>query len=237
MKFRAGAARSVVDGIQHARRRLDGIRRVAARDTADVAVGVDEARHDHASAELDALRVVRDDDLPLGADRDDALVLDDDTPFSMGAPETGRMVAAVKAVVAAAATAGRQASHGAQKYSIRLVIAFFSWAGSKEGKTYRIGRSRTRKCRGGCYACEAGEGCATERQLPQEMTMSVAKISEISASSTKSFEDAIAEGLKRFSRTVEGVQEAWVNEQKVKVSGGSISEYRVSMKVTFIVKD
>ena len=67
--------------------------------------------------------------------------------------------------------------------------------------------------------------------------MSVAKVSEISASSTKSFEDAISEGLKRFSRTVEGVQEAWVNEQKVKISGNSISEYRVSMKVTFIVKD
>lgn len=67
--------------------------------------------------------------------------------------------------------------------------------------------------------------------------MSVAKVSEISASSTKSFEDAIAQGLKRFSRTVEGVQEAWVHEQKVKVSGGSIDEYRVTMKVTFIVND
>ena len=67
--------------------------------------------------------------------------------------------------------------------------------------------------------------------------MSVAKVSEISSSSTKSFEDAIASGLKRFSRTVEGVQEAWVHEQKVKVSGDSIAEYRVTMKVTFIVKD
>ncbi len=67
--------------------------------------------------------------------------------------------------------------------------------------------------------------------------MSVAKVSEISASSTKSFEDAIAQGLDRFSRTIEGAQEAWVSEQKVKVSGGSIEEYRVTMKVTFIVKD
>jgi dodecin len=73
--------------------------------------------------------------------------------------------------------------------------------------------------------------------MPQEMTMSVAKVSEISSSSTKSFEDAIASGLKRFSRTVDGVQEAWVHEQKVKVSGDSIAEYRVTMKVTFIVKD
>ncbi len=67
--------------------------------------------------------------------------------------------------------------------------------------------------------------------------MSVAKVSEISASSGKSFEDAIAQGLKRFSRTVEGVQEAWVHDHKVKVSGGNIEEYRVTMKVTFIVKD
>lgn len=67
--------------------------------------------------------------------------------------------------------------------------------------------------------------------------MSVAKVSEITASSNKSFEDAIAQGIKRFCRTVEGVQEAWVHEQKVKVSGGNIDEYRVTMKVTFIVKD
>ncbi|HZD51511.1 MAG TPA: dodecin family protein [Woeseiaceae bacterium] len=66
--------------------------------------------------------------------------------------------------------------------------------------------------------------------------MSVAKVSEITASSSKSFEDAITQGIQRFSRTVEGVQEAWVHEQKVKVSGDSVSEYRVTMKVTFIVK-
>lgn len=67
--------------------------------------------------------------------------------------------------------------------------------------------------------------------------MSVAKVSEITASSSRGFEDAIQQGIKRFSSTVEGVQEAWVNEQKVKISGGSVAEYRVTMKVTFIVKD
>ena len=72
---------------------------------------------------------------------------------------------------------------------------------------------------------------------PQETDMSVAKVSEITASSTKSFEDAIVQGIKRFSRTVEGVQGAWVSEQKVKISGDAISEYRVTMKVTFIVND
>lgn len=67
--------------------------------------------------------------------------------------------------------------------------------------------------------------------------MSVAKVSEITASSGQSFEDAIAQGIKRFSRTVEGVQEAWIHEQKVKISGDAISEYRVTMRVTFVVKD
>lgn len=67
--------------------------------------------------------------------------------------------------------------------------------------------------------------------------MSVAKVSEITARSGQSFEDAIAQGLKRFCRTVENVQEAWVHEQKVKVNGDSISEYQVTMKITFIVND
>jgi flavin-binding protein dodecin len=67
--------------------------------------------------------------------------------------------------------------------------------------------------------------------------MSVAKIAEITARSNKSFEDAITQGLKRFCRTVEGVQEAWVSGQKVTVKGDSISEYQVAMKITFIVND
>lgn len=67
--------------------------------------------------------------------------------------------------------------------------------------------------------------------------MSVAKVSEITSSSKQSFEDAIIQGIKRFSRTVDQVQGAWVHEQKVTVSGSDIDEYRVTMKVTFLVTD
>jgi len=65
----------------------------------------------------------------------------------------------------------------------------------------------------------------------------VAKVSEISATSKKSFEDAVNQGIKRFAKTVDNVEGAWVKEQKVVVSKGEIKEYRVTMKVTFIIKD
>lgn len=67
--------------------------------------------------------------------------------------------------------------------------------------------------------------------------MSIARTSEISASSTKSFEDAIREGIKRFSKTIKHVEGAWVKEQKVVVDDGEVSEYRVTMKVTFVLND
>ena len=66
--------------------------------------------------------------------------------------------------------------------------------------------------------------------------MSVAKTSEISASSSKSFEDAIRNGVKKMSETVDHIEGAWVKEQKVVVKDGEIDEFRVTMKVTFIVK-
>lgn len=67
--------------------------------------------------------------------------------------------------------------------------------------------------------------------------MSIAKNSEITASSSKSFEDAVARGIKRFAKTVDNVESAWIKEQKVTVSDGEIAEYRVTMIVTFILKD
>lgn len=67
--------------------------------------------------------------------------------------------------------------------------------------------------------------------------MSVAKIIEVSASSKKSFEDAVSTGIARVSQTVDGVQGAWIQEQKVVVSGGKITEYRVQMKVTFVLAE
>ena len=66
--------------------------------------------------------------------------------------------------------------------------------------------------------------------------MSVAKIIEISAASTKSFEDAVATGLARVDATLEKVQGAWIKEQKVKVEKGKIVEFRVIMMVTFLLK-
>ncbi|MGH8195212.1 MAG: dodecin family protein [Woeseiaceae bacterium] len=67
--------------------------------------------------------------------------------------------------------------------------------------------------------------------------MSVAKVSEITSSSKKGFEDAIQKGITRFAKTVDQVQGAWVSEQKVTVSGGKISEYRVTLRVTFVLTD
>ena len=67
--------------------------------------------------------------------------------------------------------------------------------------------------------------------------MSVAKVIEISASSTKSFEDAINIGISRATDSVGEVCGTWVKGQKVTVSGGKIKEYRVSMQVTFLVRD
>lgn len=66
--------------------------------------------------------------------------------------------------------------------------------------------------------------------------MSVAKTSEITASSSKSFEDAIRIGIRKMSKTVNNVEGAWVKEQKVVVEDGEVAAYRVTMKVTFIVK-
>ncbi|MDH3621430.1 MAG: dodecin family protein [Gammaproteobacteria bacterium] len=66
--------------------------------------------------------------------------------------------------------------------------------------------------------------------------MSVAKTSEITSSSSKSFEDAVRNGISKMSKTVDNIEGAWVKEQKVVVDDGEITAYRVTMKVTFIVK-
>lgn len=67
--------------------------------------------------------------------------------------------------------------------------------------------------------------------------MSVAKVTEIIASSDKSFDDAIANGVKRADKTLKNVKGAWVKEQKLIVDSGKITEYRVAMKVSFVLKD
>lgn len=68
--------------------------------------------------------------------------------------------------------------------------------------------------------------------------MSVAKVSEIIASSPKSFDDAIKEGVARANKTLKNVKSAWVENQQVKLDGeGQIREYRVQLKITFILED
>ena len=67
--------------------------------------------------------------------------------------------------------------------------------------------------------------------------MSVAKVSEISAVSSKSFEDAIVEGLSRASKTIRHIRSAWIKEQHVRCNEGKITEYQVNMMVTFVLDD
>jgi dodecin len=67
--------------------------------------------------------------------------------------------------------------------------------------------------------------------------MSVAKIIEIIATSKTSFDDAIKQGVARAADTVSDVAGAWVKDQSVSVSNGKVTEYRVTLKVTFVLRD
>ena len=66
--------------------------------------------------------------------------------------------------------------------------------------------------------------------------MSVARVTEIKSSSTESFDDAVRSGIARASETLSNVKGAWIAEQEVIVNDGVIAEYRVLMKVTFVLK-
>jgi dodecin len=67
--------------------------------------------------------------------------------------------------------------------------------------------------------------------------MAVARVTEITSSSKKSFEDAVETGIARAHETLRNVSGAWIQDQKVVVTKGKITEYRVNMKVTFILED
>ena len=68
--------------------------------------------------------------------------------------------------------------------------------------------------------------------------MTVAKVTEIKASSTKSFDDAIKAGIARAHKTLKNVKSAWIENQEVLIDEkGNVSEYRVEMKITFILED
>ena len=67
--------------------------------------------------------------------------------------------------------------------------------------------------------------------------MSIARVTEISASSKKSFEDAVRTGVKRSNKTLRNVRSAWVQDQEAVVEEGKVTEYRVRLKVTFVLED
>lgn len=67
--------------------------------------------------------------------------------------------------------------------------------------------------------------------------MSVARTTEITAMSAKSFDDAIAEGIRRSTETLRNVKSAWVKDQEVMMNGGKAPQYKVTMKVTFVLDD
>lgn len=67
--------------------------------------------------------------------------------------------------------------------------------------------------------------------------MSIARVTEISSTSTKSFEDAIQNAVKRATETLRNVRSAWVKEQQIKIDNGSIVEYQVNLMITFVLDD
>jgi flavin-binding protein dodecin len=67
--------------------------------------------------------------------------------------------------------------------------------------------------------------------------MSIARITEISSTSTKSFEDAIQSAVARATTTLRNVRSAWVKEQQIKIENGSIVEYQVNLMITFVLDD
>jgi dodecin len=67
--------------------------------------------------------------------------------------------------------------------------------------------------------------------------MSVARVTEISSTSTKSFEDAVQQGVARATKTLRNVKSAWIKEQRVEVTGDNISMYQVNLMVTFVLDD
>jgi dodecin len=67
--------------------------------------------------------------------------------------------------------------------------------------------------------------------------MSVARVTEISSTSTKSFEDAIQQGIARAVKTLRQVKGAWIKEQEVSIEGDRIVAYKVNMEVTFVLDD
>jgi flavin-binding protein dodecin len=73
--------------------------------------------------------------------------------------------------------------------------------------------------------------------LGRKQEMSIARVTEISSTSKKSFEDAIQQGIKRATKTLRNLKSAWIKEQTVEISNGKPSGYRVNMMITFVLDD
>jgi flavin-binding protein dodecin len=71
----------------------------------------------------------------------------------------------------------------------------------------------------------------------KEIAMTVARVTEITSLSSKSFEDAISTGVERANKTLKNVKGAWIKDQEVVVEGGRIAGYKVALKVTFVLND
>lgn len=78
---------------------------------------------------------------------------------------------------------------------------------------------------------------AAEILAKMEINMTVARVTELSSTSNKSFQDAVEKGVKRASKTLRNVTGAWVKEHKVAVTDGKITSYQVNMMVTFVLED
>jgi hypothetical protein len=71
----------------------------------------------------------------------------------------------------------------------------------------------------------------------KENNMTVARITEISSVSTVSFQDAIVQGVERANKTLKNVKGAWIKDQEVTIDNGKVTEYKVILKVTFVLFD
>ena len=67
--------------------------------------------------------------------------------------------------------------------------------------------------------------------------MTIAKVAEISSTSTENFDDAIRKGIDRANKTIRNIKSAWIKEQHVRVDNGKIKEFQVNMAITFVLED
>ena len=67
--------------------------------------------------------------------------------------------------------------------------------------------------------------------------MSVARVTEISSTSSQSFDDAVVQGVERASKTLRNISSAWVKDQNVMIENGKVTEFKVNLMITFVLED